>query len=165
MQDDVLKLSDFIRTEMIFLDESLADKNAVLRFIADKCRECRLVTDADLLYQGLRSREESMSTGIGGGLAFPHATTPERDEAAVAILILSDPIPFDAIDEQDVDIVFAIIIPEEDQTQHLQILARVSRLCRNTEFTTIVRQAKDPETLKQDIARIETDIMDYFYNS
>ena len=87
MQDTVMKISDFIRTETIFLGKALADKNSILRFIAEKCRECMIVHDDKRLYEGLRSREESMSTGIGDGLAFPHTTTPDSASSARAALM------------------------------------------------------------------------------
>lgn len=165
MPESVLKISDFIKTENIFLKVKLNDKEAVLRFVAEKSMENGVVENADQLFEGLSKREESMSTGVGGGLAFPHATTTERDDAAVLILQLLDPIPFDAIDNQNVDIIFSIVIPETNQTQHLQILARVSRLVRKTEFTRIARSLDDPEKLKNEITRLEEEITEYFYDS
>ncbi|MBU1172604.1 MAG: PTS sugar transporter subunit IIA [Proteobacteria bacterium] len=165
MREDVLKISDFIETENIYLDVELTDKEAVLKFIAQTAGQNSLVTNDEMLFKGLALREESMSTGVGQGIAFPHTTTPERDQAAVMIIRLSTPVPFDAIDDQDVDIVFAIIIPESNQTQHLQILARVSRLCRKTEFTGVVRRAKDPQRLKDAIKGLEDEITGFFYQS
>lgn len=163
MRDDVLKISDFIKTENIYLNVVLSDKEAVLKFIADTAVQDGLVTDGSRLFEGLKAREESMSTGIGDGLAFPHTTTPERDQAAVMVIRLLRPVPFDAIDDRNVDIVFAIIIPESNQTQHLQILARVSRLCRKTEFTGVVRRAKEPKELKEAISALEEEITGFFY--
>lgn len=165
MQETMLKISDFISTENIFLGVSLEDKDAVLRFIADKSRENGLVNDADLLFDGLLRREESMSTGVGKGMAFPHTTTPERNGAAVLILCLEPPVHFDAIDNEPVDIVFAILIPESNQTQHLQILARISRLCQKNEFRQSLRSSKDPGKLKNEITRFEAQITEYLYKS
>lgn len=165
MGNDVLKISDFIDTQHIFLDLELSDKDAVLKFIAKTASEKGLVSDENGLYQGLKKREESMSTGVGAGLAFPHTTTPERNQAAVMILRLSKPVPFEAIDDQDVDVAFAIIIPESNQTQHLQILARVSRLCRKPEFLNAVRKKSNPISLKEAIMDLEEEITGFFYQA
>lgn len=165
MQDTRLRISDFIKTENIFLGVSLKDKEDILRFIADKSKENGLVNDADMLFNGFVQREESMSTGVGQNMAFPHTTTPEREQAAVLVLSLKTPIPFDSIDNEPVDTVFAIIIPESNQTQHLQILARISRLCRKSEFMQRIRKSIDPEELKSEITQFENEITNYLYQN
>ena len=165
MGEDVLKISDFIQTQNIYLNVDLSDKEGVLGFIAKTACENGLVIDEKQLYAGLKKREESMSTGVGGGLAFPHTTTEERDKAVVMILRLTRPVPFEAIDDQDVDVVFAIIIPESNQTQHLQILARVSRLCRKPEFLQTVRKETDPKALKNSILALEEEITGFFFQA
>ena len=165
MGNDVLKISDFIDTQHIFLDLELPGKDAVLKFIAATARDKGLVTDEATIYDGLKKREESMSTGVGGGLAFPHTTTAERNQASVMILRLIKPVPFEAIDDQPVDVVFAIIIPESNQTQHLQILARVSRLCRKPEFLNSVRRKSTPSALKEAIMDLEEEITGFFYQA
>ncbi len=163
MQETFLKISDYITSDNIFLGVEIEDKQAVLRFIADKCMENSIVTDAEHIFKGLVEREESMSTGVGRKMAFPHTTTHERNEAAVLVISLKNPIPYDSIDDDSVDTVFAIIIPESNQTQHLQILARISRLCRNTEFMQCVRSTANPKKLKQEIIRLENEITEYLY--
>ncbi len=163
MQDTILKISDFITSDNIFLGVTIKDKEAVLRFIADKCLENGIVTDADSVFRGLLEREASMSTGVGQKMAFPHTTTSEREEAAVLVISLKKALPYDSIDNNPVDTIFAIIIPESNQTQHLQILARISRLCRNKEFMQCVKSAANPEKLKQEILRLENEITEYLY--
>ncbi len=165
MQETIFKISDYISPSNIFLDVVLNSKTAVLRFIADKCAENSIVSDAETLFAGLIEREESMSTGVGRRMAFPHTTTSERTEAVVLVISLKHPLPFDSIDDEPVDTIFAIIIPESNQTQHLQILARISRLCRNNEFMQCVRTSNNPEALKLEIARLENEIMDYLYSN
>lgn len=165
MQDTMLRISDFIDTENIFLGISLKSKEDILRFISDKSKENGLISDADVLFDGFVKREESMSTGVGQSMAFPHTTTPEREQAAVLVLSLKTPVEFDSIDDQPVDTVFAIIIPESNQTQHLQILARISRLCRKSEFLQSIRNSNDPETLKNEIIQFEDEVTNYLYKS
>lgn len=165
MQENRLRISDFISTKNIFLNISLKDKKEVLRFIADKSKENGLVNNADALFEGLVQREESMSTGVGQKMAFPHTTTPERDQAAVLVISLKAPVSFDSIDNEPVDTVFAIIIPESNQTQHLQILARISRLCRKSDFMQSIRNTKNPEKLKNEITHFENEITDYLYQN
>jgi mannitol/fructose-specific phosphotransferase system IIA component (Ntr-type) len=163
MTDNALKISDFIRSDCIFLDVDMADKESLLRYLAEKSCEKGLVADSVNLLEGFRAREASMSTGVGLGLAFPHTLTPEREKAAVVIVRLSKIMDYGAIDDMGVDVIFAVLIPECDQTQHLQILARVSRLCKRREFVTTVRRARDPEILKKSILRIEEEFNGFVY--
>lgn len=164
-QDTILKISDFISQDNIFLNAEIGDKTDALRFIAEKCVENGLVSDADPIFNGLVERENSMSTGVGFRMAFPHTTTSERVKAAVIIISLKNPIPFESIDDQPVDTLFAIIIPESNQTQHLQILARISRLCRNNDFMSCVKKARNPGELKNELIRLENEITAYLYNN
>ena len=165
MTDSALRISDFIRPDCIFLDVDLPDKEAVLRFLAEQSRDRGLVTDADKLFAGFKAREESMSTGVGSGLAFPHTLTDERDESAVLIVRLSRGLDYGSLDDKEVNVVFAVLIPESNQTQHLQILARVSRMCRKSEFIRAVSLAGDPQSLKTAIENIEQDFCGCAYQS
>lgn len=155
MTDSALKISDFIRPDCIFLDVDLPDKKETLRFLAEQSKIKGLVTDSEKLFKGFVAREESMSTGVGSGLAFPHTITDEREESAVLIIRLVHGIDFDSMDDKQVDVVFAVLIPENNHIQHLQILARVSRMCRRSEFINAVHDAESPEALKLAIEKIE----------
>ena len=150
-----MKITDYLRAENIFLDVDLPDKDAVLRFIAEACAKNGIVREQARVYEGLVQREETMSTGIGNGLAFPHTTNDEAEKAAVMLLRLARPVDFDALDKNPVSIVLALIIPQKDTDMHVRLLARVSRLCREDSFVQSVRDAADPLELDQEMRSLE----------
>ncbi len=141
--------------ENIFLAVPLQNKDAVLRFVADLCVKNGMVTHADALYEGLKQREDTMSTGVGGGIAFPHARSPEATDATVLLLRPLEPVDFESLDALPVDIVLALIIPEADISLHIQLLAGASRLCRHSEFLKAVRETGTPHELLDIIRNLE----------
>lgn len=147
-------ISDYLSAENMFLDADLKDKTAVLEFIADACEKNR-VASKDEVYQGLLEREKAMSTGVGGGLAFPHTTSAEAKQAAVILLRLARPVDFKAMDKKPVDIVLSLIIPQKDREIHVRLLARLSGLCREPDFIEALRNAADPFELSAEMLKVE----------
>jgi len=150
-----MKIWKNLRPEDIFLDIPCRDKEAVLRFIADAYAQNSVMADAQAIYEGLRSREETMSTGVGGGIAFPHTANREAEEPTVLLLRPLKPVEFDSLDGRPVDIILAIVIPENETALHLQILAGISRLCRNPNILKAMRTAGDSAELWEKIRDME----------
>jgi PTS system nitrogen regulatory IIA component len=153
-----MKICTYLQTEHIYLHTTLPDKEAVLRFVADTCVSNGIVKDADSLYEGMQKREQTMSTGIGGGIGFPHTTSLEAQDAFIILIHLEEPIDFEALDTLPVDIIMALVVPENQTSLHLRILAGASRLCRKPEFLDAVRKAENPEKLCETITSIEEEM-------
>jgi len=150
-----VKITDYLQVGNIFLNVHLENKQAVLKYVADVRVDNHIVNDSGLLYKGLNQREETMSTGVGGGLAFPHTTSAEARQANVVLIRLESPIDFDSLDNQKVDIILALIIPAADPTIHVRLLARVARLCKNPEFITAIKKADAADLLLDRIRILE----------
>ncbi len=150
-----MKICDYLKPEYIFLNTLLTDKESVLRFVADSCVQKGVVKDAALLYQGLENREKTMSTGIGGGIAFPHTTNTEVEDAAILLICLSKPMEFEALDNRPVDTIIPIVVSDTRTDLHIRLLARISRLCKNPDFLGAVRRAESPDKLWEDIKGLE----------
>ncbi|MCL4104206.1 UNVERIFIED_CONTAM: hypothetical protein GTU68_035068 [Idotea baltica] len=101
----------------------------------------------DAIFSHLIAREKLGSTGLGKGIAIPHCRIGNCTQAMSALITLEDPIQFDAPDSQGVDILFVLLVPEEAEQQHLDILAGVAGLFSQSDFCDALRAAKDPETL------------------
>jgi mannitol/fructose-specific phosphotransferase system IIA component (Ntr-type) len=99
-----------------------------------------------------------MSTGVGDGIALPHAATPDVINAAVVLVRLASPVDFEAIDNLPVDIILALILPEGETHLHLQLLAGLSRLCKNPEFLALIRLSQDSEALWTALQALEDQI-------
>ena len=150
-----MKILNHLKAKNIFLNQLLPGKNETIRFAADNFAKNGAVKNADDLYRGMMKRENTMSTGIGGGIGLPHTTSIEAEDAAVILIRLAEPIKFDSIDDRPVDIVLALVIPENRKSLHLQLLAGVSRLCKNSDFLDAVRQESSSEILWQKINELE----------
>ncbi len=94
----------------------------------------------------LVDREQLQSTGVGGGVAIPHGTLDRIERLVGAVLLCPAAIEFDAIDNQPVNILFAVIGPKRATGEHLKALARVSRLLRDESFRARLLAAPDGPT-------------------
>jgi len=153
-----MKISNRLDTKRIFLDVPLPDKDAVLQFVAEAFANRGIVKDADILYDGLKAREETMSTGIGGGIGIPHAMSNDTQDVALLLVRCSEPVDFESLDAVPVRVIVALVAPEDKPDLHLQILASLARLCQYPGFLKTVQDAKDPKTLFDAIKELEETI-------
>jgi mannitol/fructose-specific phosphotransferase system IIA component (Ntr-type) len=153
-----MKIYRHLRADHIFLNVPLKDKDEVIHFVADTFARLGLVTHAPLLYGSLIERENTLSTGIGNGIGIPHAVSGEALDSSVLLIRLAHGIDFEALDRLPVDIILALLVPENRTHLHLQILAGISRLCKRAEFMDFVRRTHNAKDLWQGIKRIEDEI-------
>ena len=98
---------------------------------------------------GLLAREKSISTGIGFGIAIPHASTPATRQVALAVGLSHDGIQFDALDGKPVHIVVLFLVPSPQHQDHLKTLATISRLLNQKGFRKELEKAKTAEEIFQ----------------
>lgn len=103
--------------------------------------------DASAVVEALMEREALGPTGVGHGVALPHARLDGIDVVCGAFVLLDKPIEFNAVDRQPVDIAFALFAPEEAGVEHLKALALVSRTLRDPAICAKLRANPDPATL------------------
>lgn len=95
----------------------------------------------------LVAREKLGSTGLGHGVAIPHGRMPQVESALGAALTLRSGVDFDAPDSEPVDLIVALIVPEESTDEHLHILANLAQAFSDLESVRAVREAATPEEL------------------
>ncbi len=103
----------------------------------------------------LIDRENLGPTGVGQGVALPHARMAQAKKVVGLFLRLEKPLNFDAVDRQPVDLVFALIAPQDAGVDHLKALALVSRTLRNKAICTKLRANNDPNTLHTILTELE----------
>lgn len=103
--------------------------------------------DEGKVFESLWEREKLNSTGVGHGVAVPHARVPKLDKIVGLFAQLESAIDFEAIDEAPVDLVFLLLTPADAGADHLKALARVSRLMRNAAVCEKLRAANDSAQL------------------
>ena len=122
-------------------------KKQVFELIADTLtRELEEGHPAELV-AGMLAREKLGSTGLGNGIAIPHCRLRDCEEPSGVLISLATPAPFDAPDERDVDLLFALIVPEEATQEHLDMLAGLARLFSQPAFCTALRDCQTSEAL------------------
>lgn len=89
--------------------------------------------DSQAAFQSLFDRERLGSTGVGNGVALPHGRMAGLTQAIGAFAILAEPIDYEAVDNLPVNLVFALLVPEEATEEHLQLLAQLARLFSDKE--------------------------------
>ncbi len=97
--------------------------------------------------QALQERESLGPTGVGDGVALPHARMEGLNRVVGAMVVMDKPIDFDAVDRQPVDLAFALFAPVDSGVEHLKALALVSRTLRNAPLCSKLRANHDPLTL------------------
>jgi PTS system nitrogen regulatory IIA component len=108
-----------------------------------------LRTEGKVIEQLLAERERLQSTGIGDGVAIPHTSLEAAPGRVAALLLCPKGVPFDAIDGQDVRIVLGVVGPKEATGEHLRVLARVSRLLRDSETREALVRSENGEAAYQ----------------
>jgi nitrogen PTS system EIIA component len=99
--------------------------------------------NADAVHDGLVERERLGPTGFGGGTAIPHCKVAGIDMPVAVFARLNKPVDYDAVDDEPVDLVCALISPAQDGASHLRALAEISRLFRDEKFRGQLRGAAD----------------------
>jgi len=139
-------IGDLLEPRAVLAKASGGTKRQVLSATADAA--ARLYgLDAQAVLDGLLEREAAGSTGVGYGVAIPHARIPGLDRTLGLFLKLESPVPFEAVDDQPVDLLFVLLSPDDGGVDHLRALARVSRLLRQADLRAQLRQARGAETV------------------
>lgn len=114
-------------------------------FIADQLPE----SSSDEIYERLLNRERMGSTGIGEGIAIPHCRLKQCDKTFAVLLHLEQPIDFDALDRQPVDLIFALLVPDEATDEHLQTLRMLAQKLSQADYRDALRNSTDSLSLYQ----------------
>lgn len=129
---------------------AVEDKHGLLEQLADMLADT--ADERHSIIEALRDREKLGSTGIGRGVAIPHARIAGLDRPRAALVQLAQPLPFDAVDGQSVDLIAAMLAPEHSPEQHLVLLAELAELFSQDELTTAMRNAADGSALRAELA-------------
>jgi PTS system nitrogen regulatory IIA component len=122
-------------------------KKRVIETAANFLAEQNQSLNADELFRNIIEREQLGSTAIGEGMAIPHCRMKNCSRAMGALIKLDKPIDFEAIDNQPVDVLFVLLVPEEEHDQHLKILAEIAGLFSKAAFRDEIRAASDSQKM------------------
>ncbi|WP_300553525.1 PTS IIA-like nitrogen regulatory protein PtsN [Maricaulis sp.] len=142
-----MALADLIPSDGVVLDLGASSRKQVLQSLADlAARETGM--NARTIFDAVLQRERLGSTGVGQGVAIPHARLAGIPAVAGFFARLKTPIDFDSIDGRPADLVFMLLAPEDAGAEHLKALARVSRLLRREDIRQRLRAAPDADAIQ-----------------
>ena len=141
-----MDFSSLLKPEAIRVFSSVSSKKRLMHDLAGVAELC-YNTNYTHAVEALLEREALGPTGVGGGVALPHARLEELDRVVGAFVLLENPVEFEAIDKQPVDIVFSLFAPKSAGVEHLKALALVSRTLREQSIVSKLRSNPDPTTL------------------
>lgn len=151
-----MNIGEFLDRSAISVRVNATNKKKALAVIAEiAARNFNL--DASEVLDALVEREAAGSTGVGYGVAVPHARLEGLERMRGVFVRIEHPVEFEAVDDQPVDLLFALFAPRNAGAEHLRALARVSRVMRQSELREQLRKARSADAvhalLVQDAAR------------
>ena len=137
--------SDIIDPTGISLNNPATSKKRVLEEAARLLARTDDAPESEQIYERLMERERLGSTGLANGVALPHARMPGVTAASGAFIRLTEPVDFDALDDQPTDLIFGLLVPEQATQEHLDLLAGLARLFSDKQLCEQLRQTQDPD--------------------
>jgi len=141
-----MDLIELLKPEAVKVLNAATSKKRLMQDIGDLSEQAYGL-NSDLVLDALLAREALGPTGVGNGIALPHARLPDIDTVLGAFVLLDKPIDFGSVDRQPVDMAFALFAPEDAGVDHLKALALVSRTLRDASACTKLRANRNPATL------------------
>lgn len=142
-----MNLLDIVSLDTIRVPLHATEKRAAIDELVDVLAAAGKVHDAASLKNAVWTRESTRSTGIGHALAIPHGKCEGIRDLAMAIGRPAEPVDFNAVDGQPVRLIVMLASPMDRTADHIQALARISRLMSNEDFRAKVYDAESPERI------------------
>jgi len=149
-----MNIVGLLKPEAVKSVSTVSSKKMLLHALADFAASVHEL-DAEQTVRALQDRETLGPTGVGHGVALPHARIADVDEVKATFIRLEKPIDFSAVDRQPVDLFFCLLAPENAGVEHLKALALVSRTMRDAAICGKLRANDDAETLYNIIAETQ----------
>lgn len=144
-----MDIRELLRDDIMIMDMKATTKEAAIDEMVKKYAASGIITDADLYKKDILRREEESTTGIGDGIAMPHAKDKAVTKAAVLFAKSEAGIDYNALDNQPVHLFFMIAAPEGADNTHLAALSALSSLLINHDLVAQLRQAKTPAEVQR----------------
>ena len=144
-----MQLSEIIDVNRIRNDVDVKSKKRALEELSELLAQDDNQLDAGEIFDSLISRERLGATGLGYGIALPHGRIKNCTKITGAFIKLTEGVDFNTSDNKPVNILFALIVPEESTDEHLQVLALLATMFNEKDFREQLQQSKDNENTYQ----------------
>lgn len=137
-----MQLIDLLNPESVACNVHAGSKKRALELASEQLAREQDQAGSRQILEGLCAREKLGSTGLGHGVAIPHARLESLEKPAGAFIRLAEPVEFDAADREPVDLLFALVVPEAATEEHLQLLSQIAELFGDESRRTRARGAE-----------------------
>ncbi len=141
-----MELADILDKGSVIACAKVASKRQLLQKLADKAA-LTVGVDSHEIFETLVAREKLGSTGLGNGIAIPHGKLEGISGVTAVFARLDQPVEFESVDDQPVDLVVMLLAPAGSGADHLKALARVARLMRTEQVVEQLRSTRDANKL------------------
>ena len=142
-----MRISDILTSERIICNVNLSSKKAALEALSRVIAGASIRLDEQEVFNSLLTRERLGGTGLGNGIAIPHGRLKDGLSTIAAFIKLKQGVDYDAVDQQPVDLIFALLVPEHSTEEHLQVLAQLAEMFNRPEFLTQLRREESEEAI------------------
>ena len=142
-----MDIAQLLATDGVVLRSGASSKRQALHTVADTAARA-LGLNEDRVLESLLEREALGSTGLGSGVAVPHARVEGLERVVAVFVRLDTPVAYEAVDDRPVDLIFALFAPPSDGAEHLRALAAASRALRSSEMRQRLRQARTADAIR-----------------
>lgn len=142
-----MKISEIVANDAIEVGIKLENKEDLIQKLLELAYISGNILDFETVKSEVFKREEILSTGIGNGIALPHAKTKYVKQMTGAIIVLGAPLDYESLDNEPVEIAVLILGSENHIGQHIRILSKISRLLSNDSFRNQLVEAENKESV------------------
>ncbi len=144
-----MQIKEFISEEGIVFSPSVSSKKTALEVLSETLAHLNTDLNKNKLLDALLAREKLGSTGLGNGIAIPHCRMQELKRIYVSILKLEEGVDFEASDDHPVTFLFCLVVPEDANEDHLQLLASLAELLDNEQLRNSIEKSSNASELYQ----------------
>ena len=142
-------LKDLITPERVACNVDAQSKKRALEKLSELIADTEDTVSSNDVFESLLARERLGGTGVGYGVAIPHGRLKDNELTLGAFIKLENGVDYDATDHQPVDLLFALLVPQESTEEHLQILAQLAKMFSDQNFRSKLREVTTSEETHQ----------------
>jgi len=150
-----MNVTNLLAPDRTVVLDNIASKKRLLEHVSELLGSSSTQVTQQAIFDALVNREKLGSTGLGKGVAIPHGRMSGLTEPVCALVRLVTPVDFDAADGQPVDLIFALLVPEDSTEEHLQVLSTIAEIFSNKNICALLRECDDGECLLNQLYRWE----------
>ncbi|WP_304332236.1 PTS sugar transporter subunit IIA [Brachyspira innocens] len=154
-----MSLIDYINKESIMIDVQETEKERLLSKMVERLDSCGLLVSKDDAEHAIIAREQLMSTGVGNGIAIPHAKTDAVNNIVLSVATIKNGINYKSVDKKKVFAVFMLLAPKNSASENLKVLTAIAKILRdNPHFLEKLINAEKSDEIMELIAKEEMKI-------